>query len=60
MIHKKFEEITYADIQQLIDNAVSESRTLDYKRDLPGDSDSEKREFLSDIASLANAAGGDR
>lgn len=32
---------------------------LDYKRDLPGDKDAEKKEFLADVTSFANAGGGD-
>jgi hypothetical protein len=43
----------------LIINAVSESRTLEYKEALPGNSDSEKYEFLKDVSSFANASGGD-
>ena len=37
----------------------AEGRTLDYKRTLPGSTDEEKREFLADVSSFANAAGGD-
>ena len=36
-----------------------EGRTLDYKLTLPGNSDEEKREFLADVTSFANASGGD-
>jgi len=32
---------------------------LDYKRDVPGESDQDKKEFLADISSFANATGGD-
>jgi hypothetical protein len=38
---------------------VSEGRTIEYKRELPGNSDSDKKEFLADVSSLANTAGGD-
>lgn len=38
---------------------VREGRQLDYKETLPGNSDDDKREFLSDVTSFANAAGGD-
>ena len=54
-----FEEINAAHLQALIDDAVSEQRTIEYKRDLPGLTDDEKRELLADVSSFANAGGGD-
>ena len=59
MIPKRFDEITKADIDALVANGVAEGRTIDYKRTLPGGTDDEKREFLADVSSFANAAGGD-
>lgn len=59
MIPKPIDQITAADIQSLIDNGVSERRTLDYKQALPGNSDGERKEFLADVTSFANASGGD-
>jgi predicted HTH transcriptional regulator len=59
MIPKPFEAITEDDLLALIANAVSEGRTIDYKRELPGNSDSEKKEFLADVSSFANTGGGD-
>jgi hypothetical protein len=38
---------------------VAESRYLDYKERLPGDSDEDKRELLADVTAFANTAGGD-
>jgi predicted HTH transcriptional regulator len=38
---------------------VAESRVLDYKERLPGDSDADKREMLADVTAFANSAGGD-
>jgi hypothetical protein len=38
---------------------VIENKYLEYKERLPGDSDSEKKEFLADVSSFANASGGD-
>ncbi len=55
---KRPNTITEADLQALKDNEVRESKTVDYKSALPGNSDEEKREFLSDVSSFANAAGG--
>ena len=59
MIPKAFDQIEKADIQALIDNQIPEGKTLDYKRDLPGNTKDTKKEFLADIISFANAAGGD-
>jgi len=55
---KDLDDITEADIRVLIENQVSENRQLEYKRDLPGNTDSEKKEFLADISSFSNASGG--
>ena len=43
----------------MVADKVAESRTLDYKEKLPGQSDGDKKEFLADITSFANASGGD-
>jgi hypothetical protein len=59
MIGKDLKEIGESEISALISNAVAEGRTIEYKRDLPGNSDAEKKEFLADASSFANAAGGD-
>jgi len=60
MLPQKLDEITFEDIQSLIDNKVAESRTLDYKQALPEFSkDKKKIDFLGDITSLANTSGGD-
>ena len=58
MINKLFDQIEKADISALITTEVRENRMLDYKEKLPGSSDSEKTEFLADVSSFANAAGG--
>jgi hypothetical protein len=59
LINKQFEKIEKSDIDALIVDEVRENRSLEYKEALPGNADDEKREFLSDISALANAAGGD-
>jgi hypothetical protein len=56
VIQKLIHQIENKDIHDLIRAQVPESRTLDYKERLPGP---EKREFLYDVSSFANAAGGD-
>ena len=59
MINKPFDEIVAADILQLVEGQVRERRTLDYKQELPSNSDADKREFLADVSSFANMSGGD-
>ena len=54
MILKDLAAITELDLKSLIENSVLEQKTLDYKKMLPGNSDSEKKEFLADVSSFAN------
>ena len=58
-IPTQFDDITKADIDALLANGVPEGRTIEYKLTLPGSTDQDKKEFLADISSFANAAGGD-
>jgi len=59
MINKKIGQISLQDINDLIDNQVSEGRTIDYKRELSLSTPDQKKEILYDISSFANANGGD-
>ena len=59
MIPKILDQITEADLKALIDAAVAERKTLDYKQQLPTMNDASKRELLADVSSFANTAGGD-
>lgn len=59
MIAKNLADIRAEDIETLITNAVPESTTLEFKRELPGGGDDAKREFLADVSALANTSGGD-
>jgi hypothetical protein len=59
MIVKRLDDITEDDLRALISNGVAEGRTIEYKRELPGNSDGEKKEFLADASSFANTGGGD-
>lgn len=59
MISKVLEAVTKADIDALQANQVAEGKSIDYKLALPGNSDGDKREFLADASSFANAGGGD-
>jgi len=53
------EAIEESDLQALVDNQVSERKTIEYKEALPGNADGDKKEFLADVSSFANASGGD-
>ena len=59
MIPKPLENVALTDIEVLVANAVAESRTLEFKAQLPGPKDEHKREFLYDVSAPANTDGGD-
>jgi hypothetical protein len=59
VIEKDIDQIIEQDLQALVDNEVVERKRLEYKQSLPGNSDSNKKEFLADVSSFANASGGD-
>ncbi|GHP00502.1 hypothetical protein KSF_105490 [Reticulibacter mediterranei] len=62
LFDKPIESITEQDIQALIDTQIdaqkAERKTVEYKQALPGGTDNDKKEFLADISSFANSAGG--
>lgn len=59
MINKSWDKLTEEDIKLLVNDAVPESHTLDYKEDLPNESPKSELDFLFDVAAFANASGGD-
>lgn len=59
MIPKPLEIIEATDIHALVANGDEERRTMDFKRDLPGNADKDKIELRADVTSFANAGGGD-
>ena len=59
MIPKPLNAITEADITNLKIAGIQEGSTIEYKRDLPGTRDEDKREFLADVSSFSNTDGGD-
>lgn len=59
MILKSLTSIGREDLQRLLDNKVPEGRTLEYKRELPGNSDADKIKFLRAVSAMANTDGGD-
>ena len=59
MLPNKITELSFQKIQELLTSGIRESRVLDMKRDAVGTRDDDKREFLADVSSFANSAGGD-
>ncbi|MBV8896752.1 MAG: ATP-binding protein [Acidobacteriaceae bacterium] len=59
VIAKNVSAITPDDINALVATPRLEDRQLDYKSELPGGTDDDKREFLADVSAFANASGGD-
>lgn len=57
-VNKPLGELEADDLNQLITDKESEGRTLDYKLTLPGKTEDEKKEFLTDVTSFANGSGG--
>ncbi len=57
-LEKPIEKIVETDLLDLIANKVSERRSVEYKQVLPGKTDGERKEFLADVSSFANASGG--
>jgi len=59
MLSKPIDELAFSDVAAMVDAGLREGRTLDFKQALVGGKDDDKREFLADVSSLANTAGGD-
>jgi predicted HTH transcriptional regulator len=59
MILKPIEHISRDDIYRLLESAAPETRTLEYKREIPGASDGDKVKFLKAVSGMANTDGGD-
>ena len=53
-----FDNMSEDDLAELITAQAPEGLRIDYKRDLYGNSDADKREALKDISAFANAFGG--
>lgn len=65
MLDKPIEQITLADLQELVDDRVQEGKTIEYKREMYrldiADSkgrEKQREELLKDISSFANTTGG--
>ena len=55
---KPLDTLQEVDLQTLIESQTPEGKTVEYKGELPGGTDGEKKEFLADVSSFANAQGG--
>ena len=59
MLNKPIDSITETDLLALIANGVPESKQVEYKRELPDNSDGGKVKFLRSVTAFANTQGGD-
>ena len=58
MFGAQLSEVTAAHVLGLVANAVQEDFDLDFKAQMYGNSDAEKRDLAADVAAMANSAGG--
>jgi len=59
LLHIPLADIDERQLKRLIDAKASESRDIEYKRDPYGNADGDHAEWLADVSSFANTAGGD-
>ena len=52
------EDVVEADVAQLVADAQNEGLSVEFKRDMYGNADADRKEFLKDLSSFANSAGG--
>lgn len=55
---KSVEQLTEANLQWLVEQQVMEGNRLDYKRDMYGGGEDDRREMLRDVTAIANHRGG--
>lgn len=55
---RDLESVDISDLRTLVEDGVSEGRKIEYKENLPGNTDSDKKEFLADISAFSNTSGG--
>ena len=55
---KLIEDVSEADLQRLIGAGTPESRTLEFKAELPGRTSEDHKEFLRDVVAFSNGPGG--
>lgn len=59
MIDKPLESVEAADVLAVVESGRIEDVTIEYKENIPGATEGQRAEFLADVASFANASGGD-
>ncbi len=59
LLHIPLADLDERQLKRLIDAKASESRDIEYKRDTYGNADGDHAEWLADVSSFANTAGGD-
>jgi hypothetical protein len=57
--HIPLDQIDQSHLQRLIDGEASETRDIEYKKETYGATDKDHAEYLADVSSFANTAGGD-
>jgi hypothetical protein len=55
---KRIADLRSEDVSQLVSEGIREARHIEYKLQLPGGSDRDKKKFLADVSSFANSEGG--
>jgi hypothetical protein len=55
---KLIEDISESDLQRLVEATIPESRTIDFKAELPGRTSGDHKEFLRDVVAFSNGLGG--
>lgn len=58
LFNKPLENVSEDDLKVLIANEVSEGKAIEYKQAAIGNDRDNKKEFLADVSSFANASGG--
>jgi hypothetical protein len=58
LLGSDLEQVQYSQLMTLITNQVAEAFDLDFKSEMYGSSDRDKRDAATDVAALANTAGG--
>ncbi len=58
LLGKQLAQVGYADLAGLVSGAIREDSDLDYKGQLYGGGDQDKRDLAGDVAAMANTVGG--
>lgn len=58
LLGKRVDTLNESDIKRLLESQISESKNLDYKRDLNLSGDKNRKEFLFDVSAMYNTDGG--